>query len=235
MSGYDNIDPESRMNFEFSDASIRQGFIRKVYGILMVQLLVTTGFIALFLFYEPIGLWTRTNPGFFYAVLILSLVMMIALTCCEAVRRNSPTNMICLMIFTAAEGFLLGTATSTFRADSVLFAIGITTVICLALTLFSFQTKIDFTGMGTYLFVAVIVLFIFGIVAMFLPILTTVYSCLGALLFSFYLVFDTQMLMGGKHKYAISPEEYIFATLSIYLDIINIFLFILQIIDSARN
>lgn len=46
----------------------------------------------------------------------------------------------------------------------------------------------------------------------------------GALLFSFYLIYDTQLMMGGNHKYSISPEEYVFASLNIYLDIIMIFL-----------
>ncbi len=50
-----------------------------------------------------------------------------------------------------------------------------------------------------------------------------------------YLVFDTQMMMGGKHKYALSPEEYIFAALNLYLDIVNLFIFILSIIGNARN
>ena len=50
-----------------------------------------------------------------------------------------------------------------------------------------------------------------------------------------YLVFDTQMMLGGKHKYSISPEEYIFAALNLYLDIINLFLYILAIIGSARD
>lgn len=43
-----------------------------------------------------------------------------------------------------------------------------------------------------------------------------------------FLAFDTQLLMGNK-RYAMSPEEYIFATLNIYLDIIYIFSFFLQI------
>ncbi len=50
-----------------------------------------------------------------------------------------------------------------------------------------------------------------------------------------YIVFDTQMMLGGKHKYSLSPEEYIFAALNLYLDIINLFLFILSIIGSSRN
>lgn len=66
-------------------------------------------------------------------------------------------------------------------------------------------------------------------------ILTLVYASLGALLFSFYLVYDTQLMMGGKHKYSISPEEYIFAALNLYLDIINIFLYILTIIGATRD
>jgi len=37
-------------------------------------------------------------------------------------------------------------------------------------------------------------------------------------------------MMGGKHKYSISPEEYVFAALNLYLDIIQIFLYILQIL-----
>ena len=62
-----------------------------------------------------------------------------------------------------------------------------------------------------------------------------VYSSLGALLFSFYLVFDVQLMIGGNHKYSISPEEYVFAALNIYLDVINLFTYILSIIGSARN
>lgn len=61
-----------------------------------------------------------------------------------------------------------------------------------------------------------------------------VYSCLGALLFAFYLVYDTQLLIGGNHKLSISPEEYVFAALTLYLDIVNIFMYILSIIGN-RN
>ena len=51
----------------------------------------------------------------------------------------------------------------------------------------------------------------------------------GALIFSCYLVYDTQLMMGGGHAYSLSPEEYVFAALNIYLDIVNIFLCILGI------
>jgi hypothetical protein len=62
-----------------------------------------------------------------------------------------------------------------------------------------------------------------------------VYASIGAFIFSCYIIFDTQLMMGGGHRYALDPEEYIFASLNLYLDIINLFLFILQIIGNARN
>jgi len=45
---------------------------------------------------------------------------------------------------------------------------------------------------------------------------------------------DTQLILGGKHKYSINPEEYIFAALNLYLDIITIFLLLLQLIGLCR-
>ena len=56
------------------------------------------------------------------------------------------------------------------------------------------------------------------------------YGSLGALVFSLYIIYDTQMMMGGKHKYSLSPEEYIFAALNLYLDFIQLFRFILMIV-----
>ncbi|XP_037533200.1 protein lifeguard 1 [Nematolebias whitei] len=61
------------------------------------------------------------------------------------------------------------------------------------------------------------------------------YAFLGTLLFSLYLVSDTQLILGGKHrKYQISPEEYVFATLNLYLDIVTMFLFLLQCMNLCR-
>lgn len=49
-----------------------------------------------------------------------------------------------------------------------------------------------------------------------------------------FLAFDTQLLLGNK-RYSISPEEYVFATLSLYLDIIYLFSFLLQIMGGGRD
>ena len=47
------------------------------------------------------------------------------------------------------------------------------------------------------------------------------------------LLVDLQSMIGGKHKAGIDPEEYIFAALNIYLDIINLLFYLLLIIKSC--
>jgi len=42
-------------------------------------------------------------------------------------------------------------------------------------------------------------------------------------------------MLGGKHKYSLSPEEYIFAALNLYLDIVNMFVYVLSIVGRIRG
>ena len=58
--------------------------------------------------------------------------------------------------------------------------------------------------------------------------LLSVYSALVALLFSAFLIYDTQQIMGGK-KYEISPEEHVYASIQLYVDVVYIFLAILSL------
>lgn len=221
----------------FSEKNVRLGFIRKVYGILLCQLVVTILVMVMFMYIEPVKEYSMNNPWIWYTALAVTFVTLIVLVCCDSVRRKTPLNLIFLGLFTLCESILLGAITSHYDEVSVLLAVGITAGVCLALTLFAFQTKFDFTMCGGLLFVFLMVLIIFGVFAAIFhtKILSVVYASLGALLFSFYLVFDTQLMMGGKHKYSLSPEEYIFAALNLYLDIINLFLMILSLVGEARN
>ncbi|XP_034241369.1 protein lifeguard 1 isoform X2 [Thrips palmi] len=230
-------DPLQGDPYSFSDQSIRRGFIRKVYSILMAQLVVTTSIIAIFTYHEPTKTYVRQNKAVFWSSFGVMFACLICMACCTSVRRKAPMNFIFLGIFTLAESFMLGCAASSFRSEEVVMAAGFTAVVCFALTIFALQTKWDFTVLGGALFAGVIILLIFGIVVAFIPgkAATIAYASCGALLFSVYLIYDTQMMMGGKHKYSISPEEYIFAALNLYLDIINIFIYILSIIGASRD
>lgn len=237
--GYAPYDAESATvkGFDFNDQSIRRGFIKKVYSILTLQLSITFVFVAFVMNHSPTNLWVRQHPGMFWVAFLVMFGTLIAISCCGELRRKAPANMIFLGLFTFAESFLVSMVAASYSSEEVMLAFGITAAVCLGLTLFAFQTKWDFTMMGGILFTAMIILCLFGLIAIFIPGKTVqlIYSSLGALLFSVYLVYDTQIMMGGKHKFSISPEEYVFAALCLYLDVINIFLHILSIIGASRN
>jgi FtsH-binding integral membrane protein len=221
----------------FSDIKIRHGFVRKVYGIVSFQLLITVAFIALIKFTPPITAFFVANVWLLWLFIFGTFIVMIVLACCESVSRTYPLNMILLFVFTIMESVLLGVITIRYKTDTVLIAAALTTLIVIGLTIFAFQTKIDFTGLGTYLFVMCLVLFGFGLIALILRsnIMHIIYAALGAGLFSMYLVFDTQLMLGGKHKYSISPEDYIIAALNLYVDIINLFLMILRLVSASKD
>ncbi|XP_053606659.1 protein lifeguard 1-like [Plodia interpunctella] len=216
---------------DFTEKTIRRAFIRKVYGILTCQLLVTICFISLFVFYFPIRMWAPQNRYMLVIAFVVYFAMAFSMICCSEVRRKAPMNLIFLGLFTVATGYMLGVITSTYNVDSVMIAVGITAAVVLSLTLFALQTKYDFTGMGGSLLCALVILLMMGIMCPIMPnkTLNILYASIGALIFSLYIVYDTQLMLGGNHKYTISPEEYIFAALNLYLDTINLFIKILTL------
>ena len=84
--------------------------------------------------------------------------------------------------------------------------------------------------MGPYLMMILMVLFSFGILMIFWhnPVLQLVYSCLGALLFCIFLIYDTQLIL-GQGQFSYSLDDAYLASIQLYLDVINIFLYILSI------
>jgi FtsH-binding integral membrane protein len=201
-----------------------------VYGILSTQLILTFGITLLFILNENIKLYIQTHPWLLYTAVGLSIVVLFTLTCFESIRRKHPTGLILLGLFTLCEAYVIGCISSFFDIDDVIIAIGITATIIIALTLFAFQTKIDFTVYTGVLLCITVGLLIFGFLQIWFrsQILHILYATLGAIVFSCYLVIDTQRLLGNK-RLTIGIDDAIFAALQLYLDIINIFLFILQL------
>ncbi|XP_073975025.1 protein lifeguard 1-like [Rhodnius prolixus] len=235
MDMYSAEDPS--YSFDFSEKSIRAGFIRKVYSILMCQLLITTAVIVWFTFHEPTKIYAQNHSWILIVGAVLTLVCLLCMTCCVEVRRNFPMNFIFLFVFTCAESLLLGAASSKFDGYEVLIAMGMCATLSFLLTVFAFQTKIDFTKWGGALLIILIVFTLFGILTIFIKgrTMQMFYASIGACIFMLYIIYDTQLMMGGSHKYSISPEEYIFAALNLYLDVINLFIFLLQIIGMSRD
>jgi len=149
-----------------------------------------------------------------------------------------------LGIITCCMGVMTGFAAAMYSKESVMSAVAATCLVFIALTAFACLTGSDFTGMGPYLYAALSAMICFSFVMFIFSWITgtpvshdirTVYALFGVVLFSLYIVYDTQLIIGGEHKkYEYGVDDYVFAALSIYLDIINLFLFLLELMGDRR-
>ncbi|XP_022177303.1 protein lifeguard 2-like [Myzus persicae] len=217
------FDPNAHDEFGFNDITIRRNFLCKVFSIYICQLLMALAFVTVAIFHDPTRLYVQSHPSLSIIASFITLSILIALACSENLRRKSPNNFIFLFMVTVALSFLLATSVSHYYPNQVLLALCLATLICFALTMFALQTKIDFTVMGGFLMIFVIVLLVASIITLFFPgtIMSLIVAFAGVIIYCLYLIYDIQMVVGGDHEYSISPDEYILAALTIYIDIVN--------------
>lgn len=137
------------------------------------------------------------------------------------------------MVLTASQAYSVSVITSFYESRIVLQALIFTLGIFVFLSLFACQTKYDFTSWMPYLFGALWVLILFGFMTMFFPQskgMELGYGIAAALIFSAYILVDTQLILRHYHV-----EEEIAAAISLYLDVLNLFLAILRILNSQQN
>lgn len=135
--------------------------------------------------------WKLSSSMFLIAVILVAVVAT-AMTCCENARRKFPLNYILLALLTVALALLFGMMTAVVPPKIMMFAVGVTSAVCLVLTLFAFQSKIDFTTCsGTIAAFTSSVLF-FGLIAAVTKsnYLHLVFSIAFVLLASWYFVYE---------------------------------------------
>tara|TARA_B100001094_G_C17540859_1_gene489082 strand:- start:50 stop:445 length:396 start_codon:yes stop_codon:yes gene_type:complete len=122
-----------------------------------------------------------------------------------------------------------------FYDTNTLLLGGITTVsITTGLSIYAIQTKYDYTTFGNILIVLFLGLLVFMMLVGFVnsPLLNILYSTGGAVVFSFYIIYDTQLIVGGKNRMIQYTEnDYVIAAIGLYIDIINLFLYILELLN----
>jgi len=228
----DNVPDDFKYSTNVAEATIdiRMAFIRKVYAILSVQLAATAIFSSISFFSDSFRNWIQSNAWMMWISIFGSLIFL-GLTLWK--QKSYPINLIFLTGFTFMEAYTIGLVVSFYKAPIVIEATLLTLGIFVALTLFACQTKYDFEGWQPWLFGLLSGVVVFGFISMFFPRNSSVelfYSGAVALLFSAYILVDTQLIMRRFHV-----EEEIPAAISLYLDILNLFLAILRIIGSANN
>ena len=224
---------------EFS-LMIRLGFIRKVYGILSMQLLITS-ILVTSTFNESMRQFYLNKIAIFFICVVVAFILGIILICFKNIARKVPTNYILLSIWTFCESYMVAVCAATYDPTTVFIAAALTTAVTLSITLYACTTKTDFTFCGGMLFAGSCLMFVMGLFMLFFgisskafPMMNIFYCGCGVLLYSVYLIYDTQLTM-GKFGSEYSIDDYVLAAMMIYIDIIQIFLYILRMLGNRER
>ena len=210
----------------------RLGFIRKVYGILSAQLSMTAFAVCLAMIDENGSkLFFQRNTGLLIVALVIYIVTLYALGCYRSVARSVPTNYILLTLFTGAMSFMVASITSFYQPQVVLAAAVLTAAVVVALTIYAITTKTDFTYCGGAMWVFFFVVLTCTIMSFFMRgrVAQVWISGLVIFIMSFYIIYDTQVIV-GNHELKLEIDDYVFAAMMLYIDIIRLFLEILKIL-----
>ncbi|HTS54513.1 MAG TPA: Bax inhibitor-1/YccA family protein [Burkholderiales bacterium] len=207
-------------------AAERNNVLRNTYMLLGLSMIPTV-----------IGAWVGVNTSFAWAAqhpiaapLIMLAVIFGTLFAVSALR-NSMWGVVAMLAFTFLMGWWLGPMLQYalhFRngAQLIGLAAGGTGAIFLGLASYVTVTKRDFSFLGKFLFVGLILLVLGAIANLFfqVPAASLTISAVGVVLFAGYILYDVSQIVNG------GETNYIMATLKIYIDIYNIFVFLLNLL-----
>jgi FtsH-binding integral membrane protein len=218
---------------------LRKGFIRKVYCILTSQLIFTF-LMVLFCQIPSIKNFMQVNTTFMSLILglfsIAFIIVFIILGCNPSVGKKVPYNYIILFTITLFESIFCSFLAAALDFKLVCFAILFTIGATAGLTFYAWTTKTDVTFMGGMLFMGLCQLFVFCIIALFIrsQILELLIILVTTFLFGIYIIYDTQLLIGKFGQYY-QIDDYIFAAMQLYLDIIRLFIEIMKILAKFKQ
>jgi FtsH-binding integral membrane protein len=214
---------------------IREGFITKVYGILIYQVVLTSIVVYFALVSSSFQEYLLSSPSMYYLCTLISLICLFLPLCSPKIYQSVPSNYIVLTIFTLSYSWIIATMTCLYTFRSVMVALFLTFVTVVTLTIYAWKTKKDFTIVGGTLLVTLVLLIFSSLIFLIIPIpffnLITLYISL--VLFSVYLIYDTQLIC-GKGRIKFSEDDYILAAINIYLDIVILFVKILSIFGEKK-
>ncbi len=200
------------------------GFLRATYQLFASSLLAATVGA-----YIGLGM-ASVIASWYWGLVILEFALLFGL---YAVKDKPGINLAVLFGFTFISGLTLTPLLSSVfnmpgGASIVAQAFLMTSVAFGGISMFAMTTKKDFSSMGKILFIAVIILVVGSISNIFIgsPILQLGIAMIGALVFSAFILYDTQQIIKGGFS---TPIE---AAIALYLDFLNLFISLLQILAS---
>lgn len=224
----------------FEDKKERRKFIRKTFSLFLLSILSTFGTCLAFKYTPGSINFIKSETGQAITVIsFVSTIVTIFITmCCDHLLRKFPIKYIIYGLFTFGISWSIGISTIYVKSNILIASILITSGTITILTFYSLITTSDFTGYTEYYLVGILVIILTGTINIFLnnSILQLLISGFGCLLFSFMIIYDIQMIVAQKHiKYKFLLNDYVLAAMSLYIDSVNLFIYVLDFLTLTNN
>jgi len=214
------------------------GFIQKVFGIVAVMLTVTALFVMVPMFVKPVENYMKDVRSLWllYTSCAVAIVIMFALFCFPKVARSVPTNYILLGVFCLCQSWMVSCVTVFEEPETVLIAASITAIMTIGLSMYAIFTKTDFTWYVALLWSLCFIMLQCAILSIFYysRISQIMISALVVFIVSIYIIIDIQLIT-GTHAHKYSLDDYVVAAMTLYIDIIRLFLELMRIFGEANN
>jgi modulator of FtsH protease len=225
------------MGFSYAPAvQVRSGteratLVRRTYGLVFLSV-ITTILGSAFAFTQPAVMDASAQHPF-----IMMIALFAPLIMAQRAAREFPKNIILTFLFTFIEGIFIAPflLLAERNAPGVVSQAAILTFAAFGvLSLYAVMSRRDFSAWGSFLMVGMFVLFAAIILNVFVGSAAggLWIAAVGVMIFSGLLVFDTWRLLRSG---AYGQDDYVLAAVAIYLDLLNMFIFILSLLGGGRR
>ncbi len=214
--------------------------MNKVYGLMSAAMLIT-GAVAYFVGTNPVLLGAIYGTGLQWVVMLAPLGVVFLLSA-RIHKMSVSTAQAVFWGFSALMGLSISYIFAVYTGFSIAQVFLITAISFAGLSLYGYTTKRDLSGLGSFLIMGVIGLFVAMIVNIFLasPAILFAISVLGVLIFAGLTAYDTQKIKSSYVQMANSghtewlAKSTIMGALTLYLDFLNMFMFLLALFGNRE-
>ena len=233
----DNMNFSSPERRQVHDVSEVNGFLSKMYGYMGLAVLVSaiTAFLTMTVFRAAV---MQMPTALMWIILIVPLGLSMGIS--FRATRNPVAGFVMLMILAVIYGFEFALLAGFYTGTQISTAFLSSAAVFVAMAIFGTFTKRDLNNLGSYMGAALIGLLVAMIVNIFLrnSVASFVFSIIGVIIFTGLTAYDAQKMKSIYNNYGSQVPTNglaVLGALQLYLDFINIFLFLLQIFGMGND
>ena len=224
------------------DAGLRS-YMLSVYNYMASGVLLT-GIVALFMAQgatpqESLAGQVFLQPGILKWIVMLAPIGLVMWLSFGIQRLSETAAKAIFWVYAALMGASLSTIFLVYTGSSIASTFFATSAGFGALSLYGYTTKRDLSGLGKFLMIGLVGLVVTSLISMFVPSIAAspIFSIIGVLVFAGLTVYDTQKIKGMYFQVQGTDfvgKSAVMGALTLYLDFINLFLFLLRFMGARR-